>query len=65
MSSVIKDDDVLEKYYKIWDKIKETLRIKFHSTPVLNWKNTMKFGTRLKRHFALNFIAHLFMMKNT
>ena len=65
MSFVIKDDDVLQKYYEIWDKIKETLRIKFHSTPVLCWKNTMKFGTRLKRQYALNFIAQLFMMKNT
>ena len=26
--------------------------------------NAMKFGTRLKRHEALNFIACLFMMKN-
>ena len=34
MSFVIKDDDVLDKYNEIWDKIKETLRIKFHSTPV-------------------------------
>ena len=31
MSFVIKDDDVLDKYNKIWDKIKETLSIKFHS----------------------------------
>ena len=34
MSSVIKDDDVLDKYNNIWNKIKETLNIKFHSTPV-------------------------------
>ena len=34
MSFVIKDDDVLDKYNEIWDKIKETLSIKFHSTPV-------------------------------
>ena len=38
MSFVIKDDDVLDKYNEIWNKIKETL---------------------------LNFIACLFMMKNT
>ena len=31
MSFVIKDDDVLDKYNEIWDKIKETLSIKFHS----------------------------------
>ena len=34
MSFVIKDDDVLDKYNEIWDKIKEKLNIKFHSTPV-------------------------------
>ena len=38
MSFVIKDDDVLDKYNEIWDKIKETLSIKFHSTPVYNEK---------------------------
>ena len=27
LSFVIKDDDVLDKYNKIWDKIKETLSI--------------------------------------
>ena len=30
----IKDDDVLDKYNKIWDKIKNKLNIKFHSMPV-------------------------------
>ena len=34
MSFVIKDDDVLDKYSKLWDKIKETLSIKIHSMPV-------------------------------
>ena len=34
MSFVIKDDDVLDKYNEIWDKIKETLSIKFYSMPV-------------------------------
>ena len=34
MYFVIKDDDVLDKYNEIWDKIKETLSIKFHSMPV-------------------------------
>ena len=37
-SFVIKDDDVLDKYNKIWDKIKETLSIKFHSMPVYDEK---------------------------
>ena len=34
MSFVIKDDNVLDKYNKIWNKIKRTLNIKFHSMPV-------------------------------
>ena len=34
MSFAIKDDNVLDKYNEIWDKIKETLSIKFHSMPV-------------------------------
>ena len=28
---IIKDDDVLDKYDEIWDKIKGKLNIKFHS----------------------------------
>ena len=30
---MIKDDNVLDKYNKIWNKIKEKLSIKFHSMP--------------------------------
>ena len=33
MSFIIKDDYVLDKYNEIWEKIKETLNIKFHSMP--------------------------------
>ena len=32
MSFGIRDDDVLDKYTEIWDRIKEILSIKFHST---------------------------------
>ena len=38
MSFVIRDDDVLDKYNKIWDKIKKTLNMKFHSMPVSDEK---------------------------
>ena len=34
MSFVIKDDNVLDKYSEIWDKIKEKSNIKFHDMPV-------------------------------
>ena len=33
MSFMVKDDNVLDEYNKIWDKIKEKLNIKFHSKP--------------------------------
>ena len=35
---VIKDDEVLDKYNEIWDKIKGKLNIKFHSMPVYDEK---------------------------
>ena len=38
MSFVIKVDDVLNKYNEIWDKIKETLSIKFHGMPAYDKK---------------------------
>ena len=38
MSFIVNDDDVLDKYNEIWDKIKETLSIKFHSMPVYDEK---------------------------
>ena len=33
-SFMIKDDNVLDRYNKIWDKIKKKVNIKFHSMPV-------------------------------
>ena len=38
MSLVIKDDDVLHKYNEIWEIIKKTLNIEFHSMPVCDEK---------------------------
>ena len=38
MSFLIKDDEVWEKYDKIWDVIKDKLGIKFHSEPVYEYK---------------------------
>ena len=38
MSFLIKNDDVWDKYNKIWDMIKDKLRIKFHSKPVYKYK---------------------------
>ena len=38
MSFLIKDDEVWEKYDKIWDVIKNKLGIKFHSKPIYDQK---------------------------
>ena len=38
MSFLIKEDDVLDKNNEIWNKIKKTLNIKFHSKPVYDEK---------------------------
>ena len=38
MSFMIQDDSALVKYNKIWNKIKTTLNIKFHSRPVYDGK---------------------------
>ena len=45
MSLVVKDDMRLNKYKEIWDKIKETLSIKFHSMPVYD-ENYVKVNIR-------------------
>ena len=34
MSFVINDDSTSDKYNETWNKIKKTLKIKFHSIPV-------------------------------
>ena len=33
-SFIVKDEDIIDKYNEIWDRIKEKLNIKFHSMPV-------------------------------
>ena len=38
MSFLIKDNEVWDKYDKIWDVIKDKLGIKFHSEPVYKSK---------------------------
>ena len=38
MPFVVKNDNVLDEYNEIWDKIKEKLNIKFHSMPIYDGK---------------------------
>ena len=55
LSFVIKDDYVLDKYNEIWDRIKETLNIKFHSMPVCDKKcikaKVREFNGAIKTNF--------------
>ena len=36
MSLLIKDDQLLEKYNEIWEKVRDTLKREFDSIPVYN-----------------------------
>ena len=38
ISFMVKNDDMLDKYNEIWNKIKKTLSIKFHSMPIYDEK---------------------------
>ena len=55
MPFVIKDDYVLDKYNEIWNKIKETLSIKFYSMPVYDEKyikaRVIEYGGVFKTKF--------------
>ena len=56
MPFVIKDDDVLDKYNETWNKIKQTLNIKFHSMPVYDKKyikgNVREFNDAIKEKLS-------------
>ena len=57
MSFVIKDYDVLDKYNEIWDKIKDTLSIKFHSIPVHDEKHIKTKWENLMVWLKTNFLS--------
>ena len=58
MSFFLKDDNVLDKYNKIWNVIKNKLNIKFHSKPVYNQKylkvKVKEFDGVIKTNFLGN-----------
>ena len=58
MSLLIKDDEVQDKYDKIWDAIKDKLGIKFHSEPVYEYKylkaKVREFDGVIKTNFLGN-----------
>ena len=55
MSFMVKDHNVLDKYNKVWDRIKEKLNIKFHSMPVFDETyikaKVRKFDGKIKTKF--------------
>ena len=55
---MVKDDNVLDKYNNIWDKIKEKLNIKIHSKPVYNGTyikvKASEFDGVIKTNFLVN-----------
>ena len=58
MSFLIKDDEVWEKYEKIWGVIKNKLSIKFHSEPIYKQKylkaEVREFDGVIKTNFLGN-----------
>ena len=58
MSFLIKDDEVWDKYDKIWDVIKDKLGIKIHSEPVYKYKylkaKVREFDGVIKTNFLNN-----------
>ena len=58
MFFLIKDDEVWDKYDKIWDVIKNKLNIKFHSEPVYEYKylkaKVREFNGEIKTNFLNN-----------
>ena len=58
MSFLIKDDEVWDKYDKIWDVIKDKLGVRFHSEPVFEYKylktKVREFDCTIKTNFLGN-----------
>ena len=58
MYFLVRDDNVLDKYNKIWDKIKEKVSIKFHSQPVYDETyikvKVREFDGKIKANFLGN-----------
>ena len=58
MSSLIKDDELWDKYDEIWDAIKNKLGIKFHSEPVYEYRylkaKVREFDGVIKTNFLGN-----------
>ena len=55
---MIKDKNILDKYNEIWEKIKGTLSIKFHSMPIYDQTQiktkVREFDGKIKKNFLGN-----------
>ena len=56
MSFLIKDDEVWDKYDKMWDVIKSKLNIKFHSEPVYEYQYLKTKVRELNGEIKTNFL---------
>ena len=65
MSFLIKDDEVWDKYDKIWDMIKNKLDIKFHSEPVYGYKYLKAKGREYDDVIKTNFLGNDMPKENT
>ena len=54
---MIKNDDLLDKYNEIWDKIKVKLNTKFHSMPVYDEKYVKAKVRELNAVIKKNFLG--------
>ena len=58
MPFLIKDDEVRDKYDKMWDVIKDKLGVKFQSEPIYEYRylkaKVRKFDGVIKAHFLGN-----------
>ena len=64
MSFMIKNDDVLDKYNEIWNKIKKTLNTKFHSMPVYDEKYIKAKAREFNGVIKTNFLGDEIPKKN-
>ena len=54
MYFLIENDDVLEKYNTIWDKVSANIKKEFHSEPVYN-KKFLKTKTKFHGYEVIDF----------
>ena len=55
MSSLIKNDELLEKYNEIWDKVSNTIKKRFNSKPIYNEKYLRTKIKSYKEKVSANF----------